>query len=317
MHFIELASGDKMPMLGLGTWKLSRDEAYDAVKTAIANGYRHIDCAWIYQNEADVGRALKECMDAGIVQRDELWVTSKLWNDRHHADHVEEALRESLSDLQLDYVDLYLIHWPVAHQFGIPRPASGEDFASLDQIPLNHTWAAMLECVEKGLCRNVGVSNFSAPKIQFLIESTGVAPACNQVESHPYLQQPGLAEFCDKHSIVFTAYSPLGSGDRPETMKTAGEPSLFTDPVLLALAEKNNLSIAQLMLAWAVNRGTVPIPKSANEDRQIQNLAAAAVELSDEDMQTIQSLDQHHRFIDGTFWEVPGSSYTVSDLWNE
>ena len=130
MKNIELASGDQMPVLGLGTWKMSDGTAYSAVKTAIENGYRHIDCAWIYENEADVGKALKECIDAGIVKREELWVTSKLWNDRHRAEHVQAALKESLNNLQLDYLDLYLIHWPVAQQFGVARPESGDQFES-------------------------------------------------------------------------------------------------------------------------------------------------------------------------------------------
>ena len=317
MKNIELASGDQMPVLGLGTWKMSDGTAYSAVKTAIENGYRHIDCAWIYENEADVGRALKECLDAGIVKREELWVTSKLWNDRHRAEHVQAALKESLNNLQLDYLDLYLIHWPVAQQFGVARPESGDQFESLQNVPLVETWNAMQQCTAAGLCRNVGVSNFSQKKIAHLIEATGKAPAANQVESHPFLQQKGLFDYCQENKIAFTAYSPLGSGDRPDGMKQENEPSLFDNEVLKEIGQQHELSAAQVMLAWAVNRGTIPIPKSANAQRQQENLAAASTNLSGEQMQAIAQVDKQHRFVDGTFWEVEGGPYTVAELWDE
>lgn len=317
MKHIKLANGDRMPALGLGTWKMTDGLAYDAVKAAIENGYRHIDCAWIYENEADVGRALRECLDSGIVRRDELWVTSKLWNDRHRGEHVADALKETLGNLQLEYLDLYLIHWPVAQQFGIVRPEGGHQFESLESVPLVETWNSMLRCVQEGLCRNAGVSNFSQKKLAHLLEATGQSPACNQVESHPFLQQPELLEYCQGNQIAFTAYSPLGSGDRPDMMKRTDEPDLFENGTIRAIAESHELTPAQVMLAWAVNRGTIPIPKSANPERQQQNLAAASVELSEAEMQSMAALDRHHRFVDGTFWEVDGGPYTVATLWDE
>ena len=317
MRNIALPAGDQMPALGLGTWKMSEGQAYDAVKMAIENGYRHIDCAWIYLNEADVGRALQDTLNAGSVSRQDLWITSKLWNDRHQPEQVATALKESLTQLRLDYLDLYLIHWPVAHQLGKVRPETAADYLSLEAVPVAETWQAMLECMQAGLCRNVGVSNFSIPKLEQLIRSSGVAPACNQVESHPYLQQSALLEFCRAQQIAFTAYSPLGSGDRPDNMKQDDEPNLFDDETIGSIASQHQLTPAQVMLAWAVNRGTIPIPKSANSERQQQNLAAADVTLTPGQMQQINALDRHHRFVDGTFWEIEGGPYNVSNLWDE
>ena len=316
MKSIELLSGDQMPILGLGTWKMPPAEAYESVKLAIRNGYRHIDCAWIYQNESSVGRAIKELLETGEVSREELWITSKLWNDRHHPDHVCDALKGSLSDLRLDYVDLYLIHWPVAHEYGVPRAESGSQMLSLDEVPLTDTWSAMLTCVESGLCRNAGVSNFNQPKLQKLIDVTGQTPACNQVECHPYLQQKDLLDYCHDHQIAFTAYSPLGSGDRPELMRKDGDPNLFSDPLLQAMAEQHQVSVAQVMLAWAIHRDTAPIPKSSHPERQQENLASLDLVLSEADLETLSSLDQNYRYNDGAYWAIPGSPYTVTDLWN-
>ena len=226
MKYFDFENGDSMPMLGLGTWKMMDNSAYDAVKSAIEMGYRHIDCAWIYQNESDVGAAIKDCIDQGVVSREDLWVTTKLWNDRHRGEHVEQALKEQLASLQLDYVDLYLIHWPVAHQYMVIRPETGDQFLSLDEVPLSETWQAMLESAQAGLSRNVGVANFSAKKIAQLIETSGSAPACNQVECHPLLQQVELFDYCRENEIAFVAYSPLGSGDRPDGMKKPNEPTV-------------------------------------------------------------------------------------------
>lgn len=316
MRHVELANGDKIPALGLGTWKMNDGAAFEAVKTAIENGYRHIDCAWIYENESDVGRAINDCIQSGVVTRDELWITSKLWNDCHRPEDVEGALNETLGNLNLEHLDLYLIHWPVAHRSGVVRPEDANGYVSLDEVPLRDTWQAMLDCSEKGLCRNTGVSNFNVPKMEQLTKASGVAPSCNQVESHPLLQQKELLQYCQDNRIAFTAYSPLGSGDRPDGMKKSGEPDMFRNDTIRTIAEKHNLTAPQILLAWAVCRGTVPIPKSANSQRQRQNLDAAAIELSEDDMQSIANLDQQYRYVDGKFWEVPGGPYTATDLWN-
>jgi alcohol dehydrogenase (NADP+) len=317
MQFLELFSGDKVPVLGLGTWKMAGDLARASVQTALECGYRHVDCARIYENEADVGRALELSIRGGRVSREELWVTSKLWNDAHHQQLVRPALESSLHDLQLDYLDLYLMHWPIAHQPGIVRPENGAGYASLDEAPLAETWLAMRDCQSSGLCRNIGVSNFNIPKLERLIADTGIVPAVNQVEAHPYLQQRPLLEYCDRKGIRLTAYSPLGSGDRPDAMKRPDEPVLFHEPLICQLAKKYQVSVAAVLIAWAVNRGTIVIPKSSSEVRIRENLAAGKLDLADDDMRAIAGLDRQYRFVDGKFWECEGSPYTADALWNE
>lgn len=314
MKYLKTSAG-QIASLGLGTWKMNDGVGYDAVKEAIQMGYRHIDCAWVYLNEADIGRAISDCIKEGVVKRDEMWITSKLWNDKHHPDHIVEAVKGTLNDLQLEYLDLYLIHWPVAHQYGVARPETAEQFVPLAEIPLTDTWKGIVQLREQGLVREVGVSNFSPSKIENLIDTTGICPSFNQVECHPYLQQQELLEFCQSRNILLTAYSPLGSGDRPDGLKSKGAPNLFQDEVLNSIAQKHDISIGQVMLAWSVNRGTIPIPKAASQDHLKQNLAAADIVLDESDMGSIAKLEKGFRFVDGTFWELPGNSYTVEELW--
>ena len=313
-HF-RLSSGDQIPAIGLGTWKMDPATAESAVASAIRSGYRHIDCAWIYENESGVGRGLASVFESD-VDRNDVWVTSKLWNDCHRPEHVRGALQSTIDDLGLEYLDLYLIHWPVAHQHGIVRPQSASDYATLDEVPLAETWQAMIECQRDGLCKNIGVSNFSEKKIADLFVSTGIAPTINQVESHPLLAQNSLQQFCREQNILLTAYSPLGSGDRPDAMKKASEPNLFETDTIARIATDRGVSPAQILIAWAVCRGTVVIPKSANEDRQRDNLEAAALQLNENEMNQIAELDQHYRYVDGKFWEIDGGPYTVQNLWD-
>jgi len=317
MKTIPLSSGQSIPAIGLGTWKMTPDVAESIIPVALEMGYRHFDCARIYENEDGVGRGLARGLKRLGLNRDEVWVTSKLWNDCHEPQHVRPALERTLADLGLDYLDLYLIHWPVAHRHGVVRPESADDYLSLDQVPLEATWQAMLDCQAAGLARHVGVSNFSSKKIQMLIDKTGVAPAVDQVECHPYLAQNELLDYCRRNGIVLTAYSPLGSGDRPDGMRRPDEPRILSDPVVVKIAEQLELSPAQVLLAWAVNRNTVAIPKSATPTHMKENLAAADIELPDNIMDQLNALDRHYRYVDGTFWEVPGGPYTVANLWDE
>ncbi len=317
MKRLSFENGDSMPILGLGTWKAAPGEVYEAVKQALRIGYRHIDCAPIYGNEAEVGRALSESFRDGVVDRERLWITSKLWNDAHATEDVRPALEKSLKDLQLAYLDLLLIHWPVAFPNGVVFPRSGQDFLSLDDRPILQTWAAMESLVDGGLCRHIGVSNFSVAKIGELVGNARRKPEMNQVELHPYLQQPAMLAYCAQQGVHLTAYSPLGSLDRPSALKAEDEPVLLEDPVIARVAERRGATPAQVLIAWAVERNTAVIPKSVHPERMKENLDAAEMSPSPEDMQEIAGLDRHRRYVDGSFWTMEGSPYTMANLWDE
>ncbi len=310
----------EMPAVGLGTWKMEDGAATPAVTKAIELGYRYFDCAPIYMNEPEIGEAFGPVFGpafAGGHDRADFWITSKLWCNRHRPDLVEGALKQTLSDLKLDYLDLFMIHWPVVFRHDVHRPESGQDFISLEDQPLVDTWAAMEDCVTAGLCRNLGVCNFSIANMQQILDSCKIKPSANQVECHPFLNQRVLIDFCKANDIHLIAYSPLGSGDRPERMRAEADPNLFEDELLKDLASQNNVTVGELLLAWAVCRGTVAIPKSTNPTRLAQNLAAGQLQLSETDMAAIESLETQYRFVHGKFWEHPGGPYTADAIWGE
>lgn len=313
-----MKNGGRMPALGLGTWKSAPGEVGAAVREAIRAGYRHFDCAPIYGNEAEIGAALAAAIVGGEVKREELWITSKLWGSCHGRENVVPALRRTLADLRLEYVDLYLVHWPVALQerIGIGYPQSAADFRTPDEAPIAATWQGMEEALSLDLCRNIGVSNFTIAKLERLASAARIPPAVNQVESHPYLQQVDLLRYCNDNGVVLTAFAPLGSGDRPARVRAAGDPVLLNDPVITDIAARHGITPAQVMVAWAVQRGTSLIPKSTNPARLAQNIAAASISLAESDMSAIAAIDRGHRFFKGTLWTIDGSPYTQAALWD-
>ncbi|KAI8980277.1 NADP-dependent oxidoreductase domain-containing protein [Pilobolus umbonatus] len=270
----KLNTGASIPALGLGTWQSAPKDVYDAVLTAIRAGYRHIDTAFIYGNETEVGKAIK---DSG-VPREEIFLTTKLWNNSHRPEHVKEALETSLSNLQTGYIDLWLMHWPVAFRHGkelVPRDEHGQ--IVVDDVDYTETYGAMEKLLGDKV-RAIGVSNFNVKKLERLLKTATVAPAVNQVELHPYLPQEDLVRFCQKHGIVVTAYSPLGSTNSP----------LFKDKTITALAEKYKVSPAQILISWGIHRKYVVIPKSVTPSRIQSNFED--VELEEDDFQKINDI---------------------------
>ena len=309
---LKFKNGDKLPPFGLGTWLSKPDEVYNAVLEALRYGYRHIDCAYIYKNEVEVGMALDYAFRYGIVKREELFITSKLWNSDHDPERIENAINRSLSNLQLKTLDLYLMHWPVAFASGKDIATEPEELVSLDDVPLSITWEGMDKLRQKGLTAHIGVSNFNIPKLQQLKDATNIKPEVNQIELHPYFQQDELVAYCQKENILVTAYSPLGSRHLIKS-----EQAINQHPVIAAVAEKHKCTTSQVLLAWGMQRGTSVIPKSVNPERIHENFDALKVKLDNEDMKQIKTIDKNYRLSNAEFCVLPGGPYTLKSIWEE
>ena len=292
---VKLYNGQDMPIFGLGTWKSQPNAVKNAVIDAVKAGYRHIDCAFVYGNENEVGEALTQLMAENVVKREELFITSKLWNCFHKTTSVVPALKETLKLLNLDYVDLYLIHWPFALEEGLGNfPKNDKDEPLLTDTDYLDTWKGMEEAHKLGLAKSIGVSNFNHEQIDRILAVANVKPAVNQVECHPYLTQKKLIEYCKSKGIVLTAYSPLGSPDRP--WAKPGDPSLMDEPKIKAIADKYKKSSAQVLIRYQVDRGIVVIPKSVTKSRIESNLDIWDFKLSPEDIAEIETFDKGFRF---------------------
>jgi D-xylose reductase len=309
-----LTGGGQMPAVGLGLWKIDREQAAQTVQDAIECGYRHFDCACDYANEAEVGTGLRRVLQSGSCRREELWVTSKLWNTYHAAEHVRPAVERSLVDLQLDYLDLYLIHFPLAHKF-VPfekryppgwfhDPDAQSPHVELARVPIAETWRAMEELVRAGLVRNIGVCNFNTALLRDMLSYAEIAPALLQVESHPYLAQQKLVRFCQEQAVVMTAFSPLGAASYVSLGMAGPQDSALEQPVVREAAKRHGKTPAQVLLRWGVQRGTAVIPKTTRPERLRENLAIFDFELATDEMNAVTALDRNQRFNDpGVFGE--------------
>jgi diketogulonate reductase-like aldo/keto reductase len=304
-----LNTGAPMPSIGLGTWKSLPDKAGEAVVNALMSGYRHIDCAAVYRNEKEIGVSFKKIFGDKIREREDVFITSKLWNSEHRKEDVKKACEATLSNLNLEYLDLYLMHWGVAipHkeilEAGWTVELDSNGVIVTEKVSIRETWEAMEELVELGLVKAIGVSNFTTMMLVDLLSYAKIKPAVNQIELHPYLQQTELLEFCKRNGIVLTGYSPLGS---PGNNKDKGLPILVEDSVILTIASSHNKSPAQVLIRWGIQRGTVVIPKSVTEERIKENLNVFDFELSEEEMSKIAGLNKNFRFVNPhDWWKIP------------
>jgi diketogulonate reductase-like aldo/keto reductase len=268
---IPLTSGaGAMPAVGFGTLIPDRILARQAIATALKVGFRHFDCAEAYDNEDVVGEAIREALDAGIVRREELFVTTKLWNTNHRPERVGPAVTESMRRLQVDYLDCYLIHTPFAFRPGEERqPRDEHDRPIYDPgVTLVDTWRALERLVDEGHCRTIGLSDVGLDKLKEIVAAARIKPAVVQVEAHPYLPEWELLDYCREQGIVMLAFAPLGH---------AMEPRMLADPVITKLAEQLHRTPAQVALAWAVQRGTAFLTTSVNPERIRENFDIAAI----------------------------------------
>jgi len=300
-----------------GSDRFTASEIAEAVLGAAAIGYRHFDCAAVYGNEKEIGASLQKIMSSGI-RREELWITSKLWNDKHAEEDVIPACRQTLKDLQLEYLDLYLIHWPFPNHHAPGVDVDSRDPHAVSYVHENYmkTWRQMEKLVELGLVRHIGTSNMTVPKLKLLLRDARIKPAANEMELHPHFQQSEFFKFCIENQIAPIGFAPIGSPTRPDRDKTPEDTVDIEDPVIVKIANRLNVHPAVICVKWAVQRGQIPIPFSVRPNEYLSNLKSAVTEpLTEEEMQEIARIDKNNRLIKGQvfLWE---SAKDWQDLWD-
>ena len=308
------------PSIGFGFWKVDNDQAAEVAYSAIRSGYRHLDNASDYGNEAEVGQGISRALVDDLCKRDELWITSKLWNTNHRPEHVEMAARRSLADLRVDYLDLYLIHFPISLKHvpfdkrypagWVYDPESNSPQMEYDPVPIIETWRAMESLVDNGLVKQIGISNFNTSLIRDLLTQCRIRPSNLQIESHPYLTQDKLLRFCQSESISVTAFSPLGAPSYIPLGMAEPSDSVLSNPTVAQIAQDTGKTPAQVILKWGCQRGTSVIPKSNSPARQSENLNIADFTLTPQQMADISELNRNQRFNDpGVFAEAAFNTF--------
>lgn len=317
---MKLYTGDEIPAVGMGTFgndRFSSEEVAEAVKGAARFGYRLFDCASAYGNEVELGKAFKEIIDGGI-KREELCILSKLWNNMHGRGDVLISCAKTLKDLQVDYLDLYLVHWP----FRNTHPKGAEPgYRDPGAKPYNHeeymeTWREMERLVEMGLVKNIGVSNMTLPKLKLLMRDAKIKPSVNEVELHPTFQQPELFRYCTDNGIQLIGYSPIGSPTRPQRDRDEDDVADIEDPVIVSIANAHNVHPAVVCIKWAVQRGHVPVPSTIYPNEYMSNLRCAVEDpLTENEMKELEGVDRNCRLIKGKvfLWKTAAD---WTDLWD-
>jgi len=316
----KLYTGAEIPAIGLGTFgsdRFSGEDIAKGVKGAISVGYRHIDCASIYLNEHLIGESLKDVIKSG-VNREELWINSKLWNDMHGEGDVLKACEKSLKDLNLDYLDLYLIHWPFPnyHEPGCDVTSRAPNAKPYIHEKYMKTWSQMEKLVEKGLVRHIGTSNMTIPKLKLVLRDARIKPACNEMELHPHFQQQEFFDFCIENNIQPIGFCPIGSPTRPDRDKTEKDTVDIEDPIIVKIAKRLDVHPAVVCVKWAVQRGQIPIPFSIHRNEYLSNLECTIKDpLTEEEMKEIAGIDKNCRLIKGQVFLWEGAK-SWEDLWD-
>jgi len=316
----KLYTGNDIPAVGLGTFgsdRYSAEDIAEAVYDAAQIGYRHFDCAAVYANEKEIGKSFQRIIQDGLP-REDFWVTSKLWNDSHAEEDVIPTCKQTLADLRLDYLDLYLIHWPFPNHHDPGVDVNTRDPHAVPYIHENYmkTWRQMEKLVEMGLVKHIGTSNMSIPKLDLLLRDAIIKPVTNEMELHPHFQQPELFQYCLDNDILPIGFSPIGSPSRPERDTTPEDTVDIEDPVILKIAKRLNVHPAVVCIKWAVQRGQVPIPFSIHPEKYHSNLLSVVQNpITEEEMQELSGIDKNSRLIKGQVFLWEGAN-GWEDLWD-
>ena len=316
----ELSSGDRIPALGLGTFgsdHVPHTAVAQAVEYAASIGYRHFDCASVYGNESLIGDTFQKLFTSGF-HREQFWITSKLWNDKHDQRDVIPSCKKSLADLRLDYLDLYLVHWPFPnhHPQGCDVTVRNPNAVPYIHENFMRTWRKMEDLVDQGLVRHIGTSNMTIPKLQLLLRDARIKPAANEMELHPHFQQSEFFQYLLANGIQPIGYSPIGSPARPERDRTPEDTSPAEDPLICRIASAHGVHPAVVCLKWAVQRGQIPIPFSTNPRNILANLHGILGDpLTGQEMDEIARIDRNCRLIKGQvfLWK---ENQSWEDLWD-